>query len=163
MKCCFDINKYFILVFGIKVNILINVFKYLLVIGNWGDQKKVMSFMVGVLQVLNCYIFVFMLFYLRCINMFIGCDGKFVKFRQFYNIYWGLVCLVEMFEGQVCGLVKNLFLMCYVSVGILVDLIVDFMMVCGMDVLEEYELFCVFNVIKVFVNGIWVGVYNDFK
>ena len=36
---------------------------------------------------------------------------------QLHNSQWGVVCPAETPEGQACGLVKNLSLMTYVSVG----------------------------------------------
>ncbi|KAK0701206.1 hypothetical protein B0T21DRAFT_379147 [Apiosordaria backusii] len=163
MKRCLDTNKHFTLALGIKANTLTNALKYSLATGNWGDQKKAMSSTAGVSQVLNRYTFASTLSHLRRTNTPIGRDGKLAKPRQLHNTHWGLVCPAETPEGQACGLVKNLSLMCYVSVGTPADPIVDFMTARGMDVLEEYEPLRAPNATKVFVNGTWVGVHNDPK
>ncbi|XP_026955724.1 DNA-directed RNA polymerase II subunit RPB2-like isoform X2 [Sagmatias obliquidens] len=44
-------------------------------------------------------------------------DGKLAKPRQLHNTLWGMVCPAETPEGHAVGLVKNLALMAYISVG----------------------------------------------
>ncbi|CAN0419924.1 unnamed protein product, partial [Laminaria digitata] len=39
------------------------------------------------------------------------------KPRQLHNTHWGFICPAETPEGQAVGLVKNLALMAYISVG----------------------------------------------
>ncbi|KAK4133940.1 RNA polymerase-like protein [Trichocladium antarcticum] len=163
MKRCIDTNKNFSLALGIKHSTLTNALKYSLATGNWGDQKKAMSSTAGVSQVLNRYTFASTLSHLRRTNTPIGRDGKLAKPRQLHNTHWGLVCPAETPEGQACGLVKNLSLMCYVSVGTPADPVVEFMIARNMEVLEEYEPLRYPNATKVFVNGTWVGVHQDPK
>ncbi|AEO64668.1 5512bbe1-303a-4b70-b2e4-e57d94e9d5bb [Thermothielavioides terrestris] len=163
MKRCIDTNKNFSLALGIKHSTLTNGLKYSLATGNWGDQKKAMSSTAGVSQVLNRYTFASTLSHLRRTNTPIGRDGKLAKPRQLHNTHWGLVCPAETPEGQACGLVKNLSLMCYVSVGTPAEPIVEFMIARNMEVLEEYEPLRYPNATKVFVNGTWVGVHQDPK
>lgn len=43
--------------------------------------------------------------------------GKLAKPRQLHNTHWGMICPAETPEGAACGLVKNLALMAFVSVG----------------------------------------------
>ncbi|KAK3682802.1 DNA-dependent RNA polymerase II RPB140 [Podospora appendiculata] len=163
MKRCIDTNRHFSLALGIKASTLTNALKYSLATGNWGDQKKAMSSTAGVSQVLNRYTFASTLSHLRRTNTPIGRDGKLAKPRQLHNTHWGLVCPAETPEGQACGLVKNLSLMCFVSVGTPADPIVEFMIARNMEVLEEYEPLRYPNATKVFVNGTWVGVHQDPK
>lgn len=163
MKRCIETNANFNLETAVRAQTLTNALKYSLATGNWGDQKKAMSSTAGVSQVLNRYTFASTLSHLRRTNTPIGRDGKLAKPRQLHNTHWGLVCPAETPEGQACGLVKNLSLMCYVSVGTVADPIVDFMTARGMEVLEEYEPLRYPNATKVFVNGAWVGVHHDPK
>eukprot|EP00913_Durusdinium_trenchii_P034075 g31894.t1 len=44
-------------------------------------------------------------------------SGKLVKPRQLHNTHWGLVCPAETPEGQAVGLVKNISLMCWITLG----------------------------------------------
>ncbi|KAJ5054087.1 uncharacterized protein L3040_000371 [Drepanopeziza brunnea f. sp. 'multigermtubi'] len=161
LKLCVENNKEFNLALGVKATTMTNGLKYSLATGNWGDQKKAASSTAGVSQVLNRYTFSSTLSHLRRTNTPIGRDGKIAKPRQLHNTHWGLVCPAETPEGQACGLVKNLALMCYVTVGTPSDPIIEFMIQRNMEVLEEYEPLRSPNATKVFVNGVWVGVHRD--
>jgi len=158
---CVENKKEFNPALGIKATTLTNGLKYSLATGNWGDQKKAASATAGVSQVLNRYTFSSTLSHLRRTNTPIGRDGKIAKPRQLHNTHWGLVCPAETPEGQACGLVKNLALMCYVTVGTPSEPIIEFMIQRSMEVLEEYEPLRSPNATKVFVNGVWVGVHRD--
>src|SRR5690606_21527197 len=161
MKRCIDTNKNFSLALGIKHSTLTNGLKYSLATGNWGDQKKAMSSTAGVSQVLNRYTFASTLSHLRRTNTPIGRDGKLAKPRQLHNTHWGLVCPAETPEGQACGLVKNLSLMCYVSVGSPGDPLKGFFSEQNMELLEEYEPQRSPNATKVFLNGVWIGIHRE--
>jgi len=154
-------NKDFNLALAVRSNTITNGLKYSLATGNWGDQKKAASTKAGVSQVLNRFTFASTLSHLRRTNTPIGRDGKIAKPRQLHNTHWGLVCPAETPEGQACGLVKNLALMCYITVGTPMDPIVEFMKQRGMELLEEYEPHRAPQSTKVFVNGVWVGVHRD--
>lgn len=161
LQRCVENNKEFNLTLAVKSIHLTNGLKYSLATGNWGDQKKAMSSKAGVSQVLNRYTFASTLSHLRRTNTPIGRDGKIAKPRQLHNTHWGLVCPAETPEGQACGLVKNLALMCYITVGTPSEPIIDFMIQRNMEVLEEYEPLGSPNATKIFVNGVWVGVHRD--
>ncbi|KAF2668522.1 DNA-directed RNA polymerase II subunit RPB2 [Microthyrium microscopicum] len=135
--------------------------KYSLATGNWGDQKKAASARAGVSQVLNRFTFASTLSHLRRTNTPIGRDGKLAKPRQLHNTHWGLVCPAETPEGQACGLVKNLSLMCYVTVMTPWAPLVDFMLLRGMEYLEEYDPLSNPNATKIFINGTWIGIHRD--
>ncbi|KAJ5109704.1 DNA-dependent RNA polymerase II [Penicillium argentinense] len=158
---CVDNNREIYLNIGLKAATLTGGLKYALATGNWGEQKKAASAKAGVSQVLSRYTFASSLSHLRRTNTPIGRDGKIAKPRQLHNTHWGLVCPAETPEGQACGLVKNLALMCYITVGTPGEPIVDFMIQRNMDVLEEFEPQVSPNATKVFVNGVWVGVHRD--
>ena len=161
LQKCVESGKEFNLTLGVKSTTLTNGLKYSLATGNWGDQKKAMSAKAGVSQVLNRYTFASTLSHLRRTNTPIGRDGKIAKPRQLHNTHWGLVCPAETPEGQACGLVKNLALMCYITVGSPSEPIIEFMQQRNMEILEEYEPARSPNSTKVFVNGVWVGVHRD--
>ena len=161
LQKCVENNKEFNMTLAVKSTHLTNGLRYSLATGNWGDQKKAASVKAGVSQVLNRYTFASTLSHLRRTNTPIGRDGKIAKPRQLHNTHWGLVCPAETPEGQACGLVKNLALMCYITVGTPSEPIVDFMIQRNMEVLEEYEPLSSPNATKIFVNGVWVGVHRD--
>ena len=161
LQKCVENNREFNLTLGVKSNLLTNGLRYSLATGNWGDQKKAAQSKAGVSQVLNRYTFASTLSHLRRTNTPIGRDGKIAKPRQLHNTHWGLVCPAETPEGQACGLVKNLALMCYITVGTPSQPIVEFMIQRNMEVLEEYEPQRSPNATKIFVNGVWVGVHRN--
>ena len=161
LQRCVENNKDFNMALAVKSTTLTNGLRYSLATGNWGDQKKAASSKAGVSQVLNRYTFASTLSHLRRTNTPIGRDGKIAKPRQLHNTHWGLVCPAETPEGQACGLVKNLALMCYITVGTPSEPIIDFMIQRNMEVLEEYEPLNSPNATKIFVNGVWVGVHRD--
>ncbi|KAI9791745.1 MAG: DNA-dependent RNA polymerase II [Peltula sp. TS41687] len=161
LQKCVESNREFNLNLGVKQSTITNGLKYSLATGNWGDQKKAASSKAGVSQVLNRYTFASTLSHLRRTNTPIGRDGKIAKPRQLHNTHWGLVCPAETPEGQACGLVKNLALMCYITVGSPSEPIIQFMSSRNMEVLEEYEPQRTPNATKVFLNGVWVGVHDD--
>lgn len=155
-----ETQKDFHLESAIKSNTITNGLKYSLATGNWGDQKKAMQAKAGVSQVLNRYTFASTLSHLRRCNTPIGRDGKIAKPRQLHNSHWGMVCPAETPEGQACGLVKNLALMAYISVGSPSAPIVEFLEEWGMENFEEFSS-DLSRSTKVFVNGVWQGVHRD--
>ncbi|DAA78054.1 DNA-directed RNA polymerase subunit beta [Trichophyton interdigitale] len=158
---CVETGRQLYLNIGVKASTLTGGLKYALATGNWGEQKKAASSKAGVSQVLNRYTYASTLSHLRRTNTPIGRDGKIAKPRQLHNTHWGLVCPAETPEGQACGLVKNLALMCCITVGTPSEPIIDFMIQRNMEVLEEFEPQVSPNSTKVFVNGVWVGVHRD--
>ncbi|KAI9225884.1 MAG: DNA-directed RNA polymerase II subunit RPB2 [Piptocephalis tieghemiana] len=153
----------FNLTLAVKSNTLTNGLKYSIATGNWGDQKKAMSARAGVSQVLNRYTFASTLSHLRRCNTPIGRDGKIAKPRQLHNTHWGMVCPAETPEGQACGLVKNLALMAYISVGTATTPVVDFLEEWNMENLDELPAGTPSSssITKIFVNGVWVGIHRD--
>src|ERR1700760_941688 len=158
---CVETHKDFNLNLAVKHNTITNGLKYSLATGNWGDQKKAASSKAGVSQVLNRYTYASTLSHLRRTNTPVGRDGKIAKPRQLHNTHWGLVCPVETPEGQACGLVKNLSLMCYVSVGTPGEPLSDYLTMRGMELLEEFDPNNSPDATKIFVNGVWIGVHRD--
>ncbi|KAF2471057.1 RNA polymerase II second largest subunit [Lindgomyces ingoldianus] len=161
LQKCVENNQDFNVQMAVKASVITNGLKYSLATGNWGDQKKAASAKAGVSQVLNRYTYASTLSHLRRTNTPVGRDGKLAKPRQLHNTHWGLVCPAETPEGQACGLVKNLSLMCYVSVGSESTPITDFMSQRNMELLEEYDPVQNPAATKVFVNGVWVGVHSQ--
>ena len=134
--------------------------RYAVATGNWGAQGAA-DVRAGVSQVLNRLTFASTLSHLRRINSPIGREGKLAKPRQLHNSQWGMVCPAETPEGQACGLVKNLALMAYISVGCPQAPVLDFLDEWTMERLEEVTAAALPGATKVFLNGAWVGVHRD--
>ncbi|CAD25744.1 DNA-DIRECTED RNA POLYMERASE II SECOND LARGEST SUBUNIT [Encephalitozoon cuniculi GB-M1] len=161
MQKCIENGREFNIALGLKASIITQGFRYALATGNWGDQAKAMQTRAGVAQVLNRYNFVSTLSHLRRVNTPIEKEGKLAAPRQLHNTHWGMVCPAETPEGQACGLVKNLSLMAYISVGSSSGPLVEFLEECGVESLEEISTSQLDAATKIFVNGVWVGIHSD--
>lgn len=156
-----DSGKDFSLNLAIKTKIISDGLRYSLATGNWGDQKKAHTARAGVSQVLNRLTFASTLSHLRRVNSPIGRDGKLAKPRQLHNTLWGMICPAETPEGHAVGLVKNLALMAYISVGSQPSPILEFLEEWSMENLEEIAPSAISGATKIFVNGCWVGIHRE--
>jgi len=156
-----DKGKDFNLELAIKPKTISDGLRYSLATGNWGDQKKAHQARAGVSQVLNRLTYASTLSHLRRINSPIGRDGKLAKPRQLHNTLWGMICPAETPEGAAVGLVKNLALMAYISVGNTPSPILEFLEEWSMENLEEIAPSSIADATKIFVNGCWVGIHRD--
>lgn len=68
----------------------------------------------------------------------------------------GMICPAETPEGAAVGLVKNLALMAYISVGSQPSPILEFLEEWSMENLEEIAPSAIADATKIFVNGCWV-------
>ena len=64
-------------------------------------------------------------------------------------------------EGHAVGLVKNLALMSYISVGSQPSPILEFLEEWSMENLEEIAPSAISDATKIFVNGCWVGIHRE--
>ena len=150
--------------------------KYALATGNWGASSRGIiatrdCFLfslhntgptkTGVAQVLNRLTFSSTLSHLRRLNTPIGREGKLAKPRQLHNTHWGMICPAETPEGQACGLVKNLALMTYVSVGSNPSPILEILEEWSLENLQEISPSNILKGTKIFVNGVWVGIHRN--
>lgn len=161
LQKCIDTGREFNLTLAVKSNTITSGLRYSLATGNWGEQKKAMMSRAGVSQVLNRYTYTSTLSHLRRVNTPIGREGKLAKPRQLHNSHWGMVCPAETPEGQACGLVKNLALMAYISVGSSSEPILRFLEEWTMENLEEISPLVIPDSTKIFLNGCWVGIHRD--
>ena len=146
---------------AIKDKIITHGLSYALSTGNWGTNKSGQVQKTGVSQVLNRLTFVSSLSHLRRLNTPLQKTGKLTKPRQLHNTHWGMVCPAETPEGQACGLVKNLSLMAYVSVGTSAQVVWQTLEGIGSENLSEVHPHSIPGKTKIFVNGSWVGITND--
>ena len=74
-----------------------------------------------------------------------------------------MICPAETPEGAACGLVKNLALMAFVSVGSTATQLVSILEDFGVEPLSVVNQQSVGDgkCVKVFVNGRWVGTHNN--
>ncbi|KAL0799311.1 hypothetical protein Bca101_054486 [Brassica carinata] len=156
---CVENGKEVNLQFAIKAKTITSGLKYALATGNWG-QANAAGTRAGVSQVLNRLTYASTLSHLRRLNSPIGREGKLAKPRQLHNSQWGMMCPAETPEGQACGLVKNLALMVYITVGSNANPILIFLEEWGLENLQEISPSDIPKATKIFVNGKWVGIHR---
>nr|VDC99656.1 unnamed protein product [Brassica oleracea] len=157
---CVDSGKEVNLLFAINAKTITSGLKYALATGNWG-QANASGTRAGVSQVLNRLTYASTLSHLRRLNSPIGREGKLAKPRQLHNSQWGMMCPAETPEGQACGLVKNLALMVYVTVGSAASPILAILSDLGTENLGVCSTKHYTPSYKIFVNGKWVGIHRD--
>jgi len=148
---------------AIKTEIITRGLKTALATGNWGKDKNGDTLKTGVAQVLNRLTFMSSISHLRRLNTPIAKTGKLAKPRQLHNTHWGMICPAETPEGAACGLVKNLALMAFVSVGSTATQLVSILEDFGVEPLSVVNQQSIGHgkCVKVFVNGRWVGTHNN--
>lgn len=159
-----DTNMYKI----IKSATIENGLKRALSTGDFGI-KSLTSNKVGVAQVLNRLTYSSSLSHLRRINTPIDKSGKLIPPRKLHNTSWGFLCPAETPEGGSIGVVKNISYMTHITIHsnpTSLHTHIDE----HIQRIETLKPCDTYNEVKVFVNGIWVGItkdpvrlYNDFK
>lgn len=160
LQKCVDNGKEINLAYAVKAKTITSGLKYSLATGNWG-QANTAGVRAGVSQVLNRLTYASTLSHLRRLNSPIGREGKLAKPRQLHNSHWGMMCPAETPEGQACGLVKNLALMAYITVGSAANPILEFLEEWSTENFEEISPAVIPNSTKIFVNGLWVGIHRN--
>jgi len=143
----------------VKSSTIENGLKRALATGDFGI-KQINSNKVGVAQVLNRLTYISSLSHLRRVNTPIDKNGKLVAPRRLHNSSWGYLCPAETPEGASIGIVKNMSYMCHITIpsnsihiyNIILPLITELNNIGNLNI---YEM------IKVFINGSWVGVTNE--
>ena len=145
----------------VKSTTIENGIKRALATGDFGI-KQINSNKVGVAQVLNRLTYVSTLSHLRRINTPIDKSGKLIPPRRLHNSCWGMICPAETPEGGAVGVVKNLAYMAHITVPSNSSGLYDFILpqIDTIDNCEETKK-TLFNKVKVFINGCWVGITNN--
>ena len=143
----------------IKSATIENGLKRALSTGDFGI-KSMTSTKVGVAQVLNRLTYSSSLSHLRRINTPIDKSGKLVPPRKLHNTSWGFICPAETPEGGSIGVVKNISYLSHVTIhsnpASLHTYIDEYI-----ERLETLTPRDTYRQVKVFVNGIWVGITRD--
>ncbi|KAI4312165.1 hypothetical protein MLD38_037006 [Melastoma candidum] len=160
LQKCVDNGKDVNLKFAIKAKTITSGFRYSLATGNW-SQADAGATRAGVSQVLNRLTYSSTLSHLRRLNAPIKRDTTSIRPRQLHNSQWGMMCPVETSEGLACGLMRNLALMVYITVGSATKPILEYLDDWGTENFEEISPVVIPQATKVFVNGFWVGVHRD--
>ena len=143
----------------IKSNTIENGFKRALSTGDFGI-KHTNSNKVGVAQVLNRLTYVAGLSHLRRISTPTDKSGKLVPPRKLHNTSWGFLCPAETPEGASVGIVKNMAYMAHITIHSNSTSLYEYAEphIIGLDKLKPFDLY---NKVKVFINGSWIGISED--
>lgn len=132
--------------------------KYALATGNWGlknqNNKK------GIAQVLNRLSYLSYLSHERRVVAPVERGAKLVEPRNLHNTQWGIICPCETPEGASVGVVKNMSLMCHLTLNSSSDVIYAILEEFGIIKLEEINANEIYKYTNVMVNGNWIGVHN---
>jgi DNA-directed RNA polymerase II subunit RPB2 len=145
----------------IKSTTIENGLKRALSTGDFGI-KHTNSNKVGVAQVLNRLNYVSSLSHARRISTPSDKSGKLIPPRKLHNTCWGFLCPAETPEGQSVGIVKNLSYMTHITIYSNSLPLYEYVMpnVTQIDK-EGIQSSDMFEKIKVFVNGAWVGITDS--
>ena len=133
--------------------------KYALGTGNWG-LKSQSNLRKGIAQLLMRLSYGGTLSTLRRIIAPIDRNGKQVEPRKLHPTQWGTICPFETPEGGSVGIVKNMALMCNITIDTNDKVI--YRILDGLDLLKlvECKPIDIINTVKIFVNGNWYGQTN---
>jgi DNA-directed RNA polymerase II subunit RPB2 len=143
----------------VKSTTIENGLKRALATGDFGI-KHTNSNKVGVAQVLNRLTYISSLSHLRRINTPIDKSGKLIPPRKLHATSWGFLCPAETPEGGSVGVVKNLSYMTHVTIPCNSTALYEFVApyIRELMTLTSSDMY---NGVKVFVNGAWLGIATD--
>tara|TARA_B100001287_G_scaffold273708_1_gene277644 strand:- start:669 stop:3137 length:2469 start_codon:yes stop_codon:yes gene_type:complete len=122
--------------------------------------KQSNSTKVGVAQVLNRLTYMSTISHLRRINTPLEKSGELIAPRKLHNSTWGFLCPVETPEGQSIGVVKNISFLGHITIPASSASLYEYVYpyIISIDNSDNINLY---NKVKVFINGCWVGITND--
>ena len=146
----------------IKISTVENGFRTALATGNFSIKQTTNS-KLGVAQVYSRLTYAASLSHSRRVNAPIEKSGKMVEPRKLHGSCWGYMCPAETPEGQSIGLVKNCSYMLHITIPSNVFLLFEKILPLitplsnGTTSEEFYKNKTTPNIVKVFINGAWMG------
>lgn len=115
---------------------------------------------VGSAQVLSRLNHIGYISHLRRVSTSIDKNGKLVEPRKLHSTSWGYFCPYETPEGQSVGIVKNMSVMTHFTVSTNPDVLQERVLpfIIPIETLESAHLW---NHVKVFMNGAFIGIPRD--
>jgi len=123
--------------------------------------KQSNSSKVGVGQVANRLTYLGTLSHLRRINTPLEKSGELIDPRKLHGTTWGFLCPAETPEGQSIGVVKNIAYMAHITIPTNSASLYEYVEPSILKVDDVGSPTELYDKVKVFVNGIWLGVAND--
>jgi intein/homing endonuclease len=123
--------------------------------------KQSNSSKVGVGQVANRLTYLGTLSHLRRINTPLEKSGELIDPRKLHGTTWGFLCPAETPEGQSIGVVKNIAYMAHITIPTNSASLYEYVEPSILKVDDATSPSQLYDKVKVFVNGIWLGVAED--
>lgn len=144
----------------VRHDIITNGMRGCLATGNFGTADKITS---GISQTLNRLTYSSSLSNLRRIQNPIDSSSKVTRPRNLHSSTWGYICPVETPEGGSIGLLKNMSLMCMISVGTPHQDLLQMVEARGVRPFAQlhHRDITRARTCKVFVNGALIGVHDN--
>ncbi len=139
---------------AVRADVITERLRHALATGNWVGGKA------GVSQLLNRTNYLSTLSHLRRVVSPLSRNQPHFEARDLHPTHFGKICPSETPEGPNCGLVKNLALDAYISVGTNEKNIEDFLYTLGLNKLQNLQST---DSTKIFLNGRLLGSHPDPK
>ncbi len=139
---------------AVRADVITERLRHALATGNWVGGKA------GVSQLLNRTNYLSTLSHLRRVVSPLSRNQPHFEARDLHPTHFGKICPSETPEGPNCGLVKNLALDAYISIGTNEKNIEDFLYTLGLNQLQNLQST---DSYKVFLNGRLLGSHPDPK
>ena len=122
--------------------------------------KQSNSSKVGVAQVVNRLTTAATLSHMRRINTPIDKSGELIEPRKLHGTTWGYLCCAETPEGQSIGVVKSISVLTHLTITTNSSSLYTYVepFIKSLNTASQKELF---DKVKVFVNGCWLGVTDN--
>ncbi len=122
--------------------------------------KQTNSSKVGVAQVLNRLTYMASLSHSRRINTPLEKSGELIAPRKLHGTTWGFLCPAETPEGQSIGVVKSISYMTHITIPTNSSSLYEYVAPHVLS-LDDAAPEALYDMVKVFVNGAWVGIAKD--
>ena len=129
--------------------------------GNWGATAQTKK--LGLIQDLNRLSFNSAISQMRKVNLPLDSSAKVVGPRLLHSSQWGIIDPVDTPDGGNIGLHKHLSIGCFVSTNVSIKQVLKLLKKFNITYLNETKPKYISNMTKIFVNGCWIGVYNEPK
>jgi len=138
---------------AVRADVITQRLKHALATGNWVGGKA------GVSQLLDRTNYISSLSHLRRVVSPLSRSQPHFEARDLHSTHWGKICPNETPEGPNCGLVKNLAMMAYISVGAEEDAIERALLKAEVEPIEKLLGKRGAKWADVFLNGRLVGIH----
>jgi DNA-directed RNA polymerase II subunit RPB2 len=125
--------------------------------GTWGAKSQARQPRKGVAQVLQRLNYLGCISNLRRIVAPLDRNGKQTEVRKLHSSQYGTICPFESPEGGSVGIVKNMALMCHITIPSNAMPVLYCLEEFGIMPLETVQPISIAYTVKVFVNGDWIG------